>query len=136
MDLLLGLVRQVASSTFRSKWSGVYMLMGSTPRLIVNSPTWRGFQYLQNSSKILLCVPIRGERAPCPNATLDCFSLVSNPLPSLINKCLNLPIGTQQRAWGLNEGCLLKSKKWGTQKVFVPQSPTAPCLVSLLPLGI
>ena len=48
------------------------------------SPTWRGFQYLQNSSKIL-CVSTDGEPGPCPSAALDCLflpSLASPPFPN------------------------------------------------------
>ena len=48
------------------------------------SPTWRGFQYLQNSSKIL-CVSNDGEPGPCPSAALDCLflpSLASPPFPN------------------------------------------------------
>ena len=86
-----------------------------------NSPTCRGFQYLQNSSKTLSV-------GPCPRAALVCFSLVLHPFLSLINKCLNLPTGTQGRSWRLKEGCFLYSKKWGTQKVFVPRSPVGTLL--------
>ena len=55
---------------------------------------------------IVVCI-VNGETGPCPKAALDCFSLVSRHLPSLINNCLNLPIGTQGRSWRLNEGCFL-----------------------------
>ena len=34
---------------------------------------WRGFQHLQNISKLLLCVSINGEPEPFPKATLDKF---------------------------------------------------------------
>ena len=56
-----------------------------------------------------MCVSVDGEPVPCPKAALFflltvCFSLVSHPLPSLMNNCLNLPIGTQGRSWRLNEG--------------------------------
>ena len=77
---------------------------------------WRGFQYLQNSSKVLLCVSVNGATGLCPKAALDCFSLVSHPLPSLTNNCLNLPIGTQERSWRLNGGYFLQLKKWGYRK--------------------
>ena len=61
-------------------WSGVHMLVGSIPSL-----TWRGFQYLQSSSEILLCVSIDGEPGPCPKAAL-LFLLTVSPwsrFPSL-----------------------------------------------------
>ena len=72
------------------------MLVGGIPSLTMStSLTWKGFQYLQSNSKILLYVSIDGETGPFPNTALDCFSLVSHPLPSLVNNCLNLPTGTQ-----------------------------------------
>ena len=53
--------------------------------VIVNFSTWRGFQYLQTSSKTLLCISLDGETAPCPKAALDRLflpGLVSPPFPS------------------------------------------------------
>ena len=89
------------------------MLVGST------SPIWKEFQYLQNSSKIMLCVSIDGETGPCPK----CFSLVSHLCPSLINNCLNLPYG---RSWRLNEDCFLWSMKLGHRKALCPGPPQGP----------
>ena len=62
--------------------------------LIVNFSHLERFQYLQNSSKILLCVSLNGETGPCPKGAFDGFSLVSNLLPSLINNRLDLSVGT------------------------------------------
>ena len=72
-------------------------------------------------------VSLEGERGPHPKAALqflDCFSLVSASPPSLYSNCLNLPTGTQGRSWRLKEAYLLQSRDGGTQKVFVPRSPT------------
>ena len=96
----------------------------------LTSPTWRGFQHLQNSSEVLFWVFTDGEIGPCSSTVLDCFSLILHPLPSLINNCLNLPTGTHKRSWKLNEG--KPSKKWGTQKGFVAKNPTGICSVSLI----
>jgi len=80
-------------------------LLGSTAALAdsiqLTSPTWWRFQYLQNTSKIPLCVLPDGEPGPCPKAAqlfvlTACFSPVSASSPSPINKCLNLPLGTQE----------------------------------------
>ena len=77
----------------------------------LTSPTWWGFQDLQNSSKILLCVSLEGEPGPCPKAALLFLLTVPplclHPLPSLISNCLNLPLGTQGRSWRLNEAYFL-----------------------------
>ena len=54
---------------------GVYMLVGS---IQLTSLTWWEFQYLQNSSKILLCVSLQGEPGPCPRAAL-LFLLIVPP---------------------------------------------------------
>ena len=94
-----------ASSAFRCNCSGVYMLGGGIPSW--TSPKWRGFQYLQNSSKILLCASLDVETGLCSKAALDCFSLVSNPLPSLVKSLFNPSIRTQEMSWKLNEGCFL-----------------------------
>ena len=66
----------------RSKESGVYQLVGSIPLIF---PTWWGFQYPQDSSKVLLCVSLEEEPGPCPQgftSVLECFPLVSTFLPS------------------------------------------------------
>ena len=60
-----------------SNWSGVYVLVGSRQ---LTSPTYWGFQPLQNSSKILLCMSLKGDPGPCLKAAsllLDGSSLVS-----------------------------------------------------------
>ena len=54
-----------ASATFWFQQVWVYALVGS----IQFPSTWRGFQYLQNNSKILLCVSTEGEPRPWPTAT-------------------------------------------------------------------
>ena len=96
-----------ASSTFCSNHSGVYVLVGS---IQLASPTWWGFQYLQNSSKTLLCISLRRNQDPAPRLHC-CFLTVPplslHPLPSLISNCLNLPFGTQGRSWRLNEDYFL-----------------------------
>lgn len=109
------------------------MLVGIIPSLTINCSHLEGFQYLQNSSKTLLCVSTDGEIRPCPKAALDCFSMISHPLPSLINNRLNLPIGPQERSWRLNEGCFLESKKKG-HKVLCPGAPQDPAWYHI-PLG-
>ena len=70
------------------------------------SLTWWEFQYLQNSSQILLCVSLEWEPGLVPR--LHYWFLTASPLslhrfPSLISNCLNLPVGTQGKAWRLNE---------------------------------
>ena len=60
------------------------MLVGN---ILLTSPIWLGFQNLQNSPKILLCVTLEGEQVPSPKATLlfpDFSSLVpiAPPFPN------------------------------------------------------
>ena len=94
-------------SAFRSNSSGVYMLVGSIPLLIVN------FSYLEGvsvSSKQLrdIVVCINGDQDLAPRLLLTvCFSWVSYPLLSLVKNGLDLPIGTQGRSRRANEGCFL-----------------------------
>lgn len=85
-------------------------LWAAIPSLI--SPTWRGFPYLQNSSKILYLLMRAGLPQGC---SFDCFSPVLYPscLKSLINHYLNLPIRTQGRSWRLNEGCFCNLRNRG-----------------------
>lgn len=83
MDVLLtfGVVRQVGVSiiNLRSNWSGVYLFVGSMPSLIINFSHLREFQFLKNSSKILLCVFTDGESEPCPKAALDFIAGLALP---------------------------------------------------------
>ena len=83
--------------------SRVYVLVGSIPLI---SPTWCRFRYLQNCSKILLCVSLRGNPDSAPRLHY-CFltapPLSPHPLPSLISIYVNWPFGTQRRSWRLKE---------------------------------
>ena len=60
-------------------------------------PAGGGFQYLQNSSKKLLCISVEGEPGPYPKAALlfllTILLLSPYPLLSLVGNYLNLPIG-------------------------------------------
>ena len=51
----------------------------------LTSPTWRGFQDLQNSSKILLCISDDRERGPCPKAARGSVFLPSPPSPPFLD---------------------------------------------------
>ena len=65
-----------------SGWSGAYVLVSS---MQLTFCAWCGFQYLTNSSRILLCIPLEREPGPCPRAApffLNCFSLASASTPS------------------------------------------------------
>ena len=85
------------------------MLVGS---IELTSPTWRGFQYLQNSSKILFWIILEGGGEPCPKAAL-LFLLTVPPLslyslPSLISNSLNLLLELRVgRSRRLNEAYFL-----------------------------
>ena len=79
-----------------SKGSGVYRLVGSIPLIF---PSCWGFQYLQDSSKVLLCVSLEGEPGPCPEhftTDLECFSLVSTFLPSPYHLFESIPWNSQK----------------------------------------
>ena len=59
------------------------------------SPTWWGFQYLQNSSKILFCISLeepslRNLPWGCTIVSILFISSLSIPLSFLISNCLNL----------------------------------------------
>ena len=104
-----------------SKGSGVYRLVGSIPLIF---PSCWGFQYLQDSSKVLLSVSLEREPGPCPKhftTVLECFSLVSHSFPPLSIR-LNLFLGTHKRSWRLNETYSV-IKKWETQKGFCAEEP-------------
>ena len=110
----------------------VYMLVGSLPSLVTNFPTWRGFSICRITQRYCCVYPLMGNRT-LSEAYSCLFLLVSHPLSPLINNFLNLPIETQRRSWRPNEGCFLKLKKRGTQKVSVPRNPRSPCMVSFWP---
>ena len=66
-----------------------------------------------------MCIPWGGTRT-CPTAALlflDGSSLVSASPPVSDQQLASLPFGAQGRSWRL------KSRKWGTQKVFFAQEP-------------
>ena len=60
-------------------------------------PPGGGFSICRVTQRYCCVYPLMWEMGPCPRAALDCFSLVLPALPSLINSCLDLPIGTQGR---------------------------------------
>ena len=75
-----------------SNGSGVCVLVGSIQ--LVSSTQW-GFQYLQNSSKILFCISLeepslRSLPWGCTIVSKLFISSLSIPLPSLISNSLNL----------------------------------------------
>ena len=49
--------------------------------------------------------------------------------PSLISASFNLPTGTQERSWRLNEAYFLQSRNEGQRKVFMTGCPTGFCSV-------
>ena len=80
---------------------------------------------MQISSK-MVCASLDEEPGPCPEAVLlflDCSSLVSHLLPSLISNCLHLPVGTQGRSeaeWSIFP--VIKEVR-GHRKALMPKSP-------------
>ena len=65
-----------------SSGSGAYVLVGT---IRFTSPTWWGFQDLQSSLKILLCVPLEEKPGSRPKAVLSLLLIVHPSLciPSL-----------------------------------------------------
>ena len=85
-----------------------------------------GFSICKTAQRYCYVYCLRGNQDPAPRlhyCSLIIPPLSLHPLPSLINSCLNLPIGTQGRSWRLNEAYFLYSKNWGTQKSFCAQEP-------------
>ena len=70
----------------------------------LTSPTYWGFPYLQNRSKILLGISLEGETGPYPKAALlfplTPHPLSLNPLPSLVSSGLNLLFGLRESHGG------------------------------------
>ena len=67
-------------------------------------PGW-GPQFLQKSSKVLLCIFLQEEPGPCHKAAL----LFLKSLPSLISNHFNLPFGTQGKPKRLKEAYFLQT---------------------------
>ena len=71
-------------STFRSNWSGVYMLVGNIPLLILNFSHLEGVSVSAKQLRdIVVCID--GDLGPCPKAALDSLFLLgqlSSPFPS------------------------------------------------------
>ena len=98
----------------------------------LTSPPEGGFSICKITQTYFCVYPLMGNRTLSETYSW-LFLLVSHLFCPVINNCLDLPIETQRRSWRLNEGCFLKSKKWGTQKVSVPRNPRGPCVVSFWP---
>ena len=98
--------------------------------LIINLPTWWGFEYLQNGSEISLCVSVDGETEPCPKAALDCLFLPGLASPPFPNNCLNLPIGTQGKSWGWMKVVSYNQRNRVPERPCA-QKPHGACTVSL-----
>ena len=93
----------------------------------LTSSTGRGCQYLHNSSEILFLYPLSGNKDPVPKLYYCFLTVPPWPLhsfPSLISNSLNLPIGTQESSWRLNEAYFLQSRNEGHRKVFMTGCPT------------
>ena len=79
--------------------------------------------------------PLSGNKDPVPKLYY-CFLTVPpwflHSFPSLISNSFNLPIGTQERSWRLNEAYFLQSRNEGHRKVFMTGCPTGFCSVLVL----
>ena len=91
------------------------------------SPTWRGFPYLLNGSKILLCESFDGETGPCPKA----FSPWSpNPFLLQLTTVWICPLELREGHGGWKKA-LSYNQRSGGCKGLVPSSPTGPCAVPI-----
>ena len=87
--------------------------------------TRSGFQYLQNSSKILLRISLNGEPGLCPKATLLFLFTGSPPSLQLFKSADWNPVGVleaKRSVFPVIKKCRIQG--------FVPQNPTGSCLVS------
>ena len=108
LDILLIGKWESASSTF---WFQLVLDLHTCVQHTVNFSHLVGvLESAKQLKDIVMCIPWWGTRTlpqGCTIVSLDCSSLISHPLPSLINNCLNLPIGTQGMSWKLNEAHFL-----------------------------
>ena len=116
------------SSTFLSQSIWGPVLVGSTQ---LTAPTWRGFQYLQNSSKIIfLCVPWGGSRtlpAKARYCSLAAPSLSLHvPLLFSISHCLNLPTGARESHGGWMKPIFNNQEIGDTERLSWPGAPQGP----------
>ena len=76
--------------------------------------------------------PLSENKDPVPKLYY-CFLTVPpwslHSFPSLISASFNLPTGTQERSWRLNEAYFLQSRNEGQRKVFMTGCPTGFCSV-------
>ena len=85
-----------------------------------------GFSICKRAQRYCYVYCLRGNQDPAPRlhyCSLIVPPLSLHPLPSLINSCLNLPIGTQGRSWRLNEASFLSSRNGEHRKAFCAQEP-------------
>ena len=82
--LVGGEVSQIEHLQPSCSWAWVYGLVGI---MLLISPTWWRFQYLQNGSKIVMCIPWGGTRT-----LVQGWTIVSFDNPSLISSSPPFPI--------------------------------------------
>ena len=121
-----------ASSTFWFQPVWGLVLVGNIPSLVFN------FFHLEGGSvsakrleDVVVCIPWRATRTlpqGCTMVSLDCcFSLVSHPLPSLINNCLNLPCWNSGKVTEAQWSLFPVIKEMGdTERLLCPGAPQGP----------
>ena len=91
------------------------------------SSTWAGASVPAGEPRGTVPVLLHEEPGSCPTAALlllDCFSFLHS-LPFLLRNCFHLPFGTQGRSLEAEWSPFPANKERGTQKRFVPWSPTS-----------
>ena len=86
-----------------SNWSEVYLLLGSITSIIINFSHLEGILVSAKWLKDIFVCICWWETKTLPQVwvtvSLDYFSLVLHPLPSLINNCLNLELREGGGGW-------------------------------------
>ena len=112
------------------KFQGQRSLVGYSPwgrkdlDLTEHTHTWRGFQYLQNSSKTLLCVSFDAETRSYPKAALDCF--YPNPSLPWLTTAWICPSELREVHGGWMKAVPYNQRHGGHRKVLCPGAPQGP----------
>ena len=133
MDVLLTgwwwVKRESASTISGSNPSWVYLLVGSIQ--LTSSTLW-AVSTCRTAQRYCFVYSLSENKDPVPKLYY-CFLTVPpwslHSFPSLISASFNLPTGTQERSWRLNEAYFLQSRNEGQRKVFMTGCPTGFCSV-------
>ena len=108
----------------------IFLLEWRMLHQVVNIFHLLGGLVLQKSSKILLCVSLEAEPGPAPRLHHCFLTLPPWSLPFQTRLVWTCPLELREGHGGWMKLISYKQEMGDPERLFVPRSPTGPCLVS------